>query len=477
MSDFSGFFDPEGIVIAGARRSMGFGYDIPIFLKEHGWADRTFLVNPSGGEVHGMPLYRRIADVPDPVDLAIVIVPANAVPGALEEIGARGIKHVIIESAGFAETDQQGKALQESVIAIVRRLGLRVIGPNCVGLVNTGNGFASTDLIEEAMTPGPVSIIAQSGVFGNILLDFLHQHGIYVAKAVTLGNRIDVNECDMLDYFDQDPATEVVMVYLEGAADGRRLRETLSRVTKRKPVIVLKSGKTREGKQATASHTGSLSGEDAVYNGMFAQTGAVRADSLQHLIDLAKIFTTQPPPMGNRLGILTSSGSMGALATDIAVSNGLVVQPLSPTTVKQAREIAPDWMNVKNPLDLGPSGIFNRLLPMMMKDSLVDMVLMIIAVPYAAIKAFKKLGIKLGDYFGNLESMRAQLSQSKPLVITVVGHSDFVDEVSQIAGPSIPVFTSPESAAKALAGLWKHWSNEGLELRLPPPLVPGRTDD
>lgn len=471
MSDFSGFFDPKGVVIAGARRSMGFGYDIPIFLKEHGWGDRTFLVNPSGGEIHGMPLYKRVADVPDPVDLAIVIVPADAVPGSLEEIGARGIKHVIIESAGFAETDERGKALQEKVKAIVRRLGLRVIGPNCVGLVNTANGLATTDLIEEAMTPGPLSIIAQSGVFGNILLDFLHQRGIYVAKAVTLGNRIDVDECDMLDYFDQDPATDVVMVYLEGTADGRRLRQTLSRVTERKPVIILKSGKTREGKQATASHTGSLSGEDAVYNGMFAQTGAVRADSLRHLIDLAKVFTTQPPPIGNRLGILTSSGSMGALATDIAVANGLVIEPLSPSTVKQAREIAPGWMNVRNPLDLGPSGIFNRLLPLMMNDPLVDMVLMIIAVPYAAIKAFKKLGINLADYFGNLESMWKNLPQGKPLAITVVGHSDFVDEVSQIAGPSIPVFTSPESAAKALAGLWKYWGKRGLESGISPLLA------
>jgi len=406
--------------------------------------------------MHGMTVYKKIADVPDPVDLAIVIVPASAVPGALEEIGARGIKHVIIESAGFAETDDKGKTLQEDIKATAKRLGLRVIGPNCVGVVNTGNGFASTDLIEEAMISGPVSIIAQSGVFGNILLDFLHQHSLFVSKAITLGNRIDVNECDMLDYLDDDPTTEVIMIYLEGAADGRRLWETLNRVTKRKPVIILKSGRTPEGKQATASHTGSLSGEDEIYNAIFAQTGAIRADSLQHLIDLTKTFTSQPLPKGNRFGIITSSGSMGALATDIAVANGLVVQPLSPATVKQVREIAPDWMNVKNPLDMGPSGMFNQLLPMIMNDPLVDMVLAIIAVPYSAIILFKQLGLKIEDVFGDLASMRAQLPQDKPLAITVVGHGDLVDEISRIAGKSIPVFTSPESAAKALAGLWKY---------------------
>ena len=454
--DFSSFFNPKGIVIAGARRSMGFGFGIPVFLKENGWADRTFLVNPAGGEIHGMKAYQKIADVPDPVDLAIVIVPANAVPGTLEEIGARGIRHVIIESAGFAETDEKGIALQENVKAIAKRLGLRVIGPNCVGVVNTGNRFATVELIEESMTPGPLSIIAQSGVFGNILLDFLYQRGLFVSKAITLGNRIDVNECDMLDYLDADPTTEVIMMYLEGAADGRRLHETLNRVTKKKPVIILKSGRTQEGKKATASHTGSLSGEDEIYNGIFAQTGAIRADSLPHLIDLAKTLTTQPLPRGNRLGIMTSSGSMGALATDIAVSNGLVVQPLSLSTVEQVREIAPDWMNVKNPLDLGPSGLFNKILPLMMNDSLVDMVLVIIAVPYSFIKVIKQLGIKIADVFGDLESMRAQCPQGKPLVITVVGHVDFVDDISSVAGQSVPVFTSPESAAKALAGLWKY---------------------
>lgn len=454
--DFCSYFNPKGVVIVGARRSMGFGFGIPVFLKANGWEDRTFLVNPSGGEIHGMKVYKKVADVPDPVDLAIVIVPANVVPGILDEIGTRGIKYVIIESAGFAETDEKGRTLQENIKAMAKRLGLRVIGPNCVGVVNTGNRFASVELIEESLIPGPLSIIAQSGVFGNILLDFLPQRGLFVSKAITLGNRIDVNECDMLEYLDDDPTTEVIMMYLEGASDGRRLRETLSRVTKEKPVIVLKSGRTQEGKRATASHTGSLSGEDEIYNAIFAQTGAVRADSLPHLVDLAKTFTTQPLPKGNRLGIMTSSGSMGALATDIAVSNGLVVQPLSLSTTEQIRKIAPDWMNVKNPLDLGPSGLFKQLLPILMNDSSVDMVLSIVAVPYSAIKFFKQLGMKNEDIFGALESMRAQLPQDKPLVITVVGHNDLVEDISRIAGKSIPVFTSPESAAKALAGLWRY---------------------
>ena len=209
---------------------MGFGFGIPAFLKKNGWGDRTFLVNPSGGEIGGMKAYQKIAAVPGPVDLAIVIVPANAIAGALTQIAERGIRHVIIESAGFAETGEKGRILQEEIRELAARLGLRVIGPNCVGVINTENRFASVELLEESLTPGPLSVIAQSGVFGNILLDFLFQRGIYVSKAITLGNRIDVNECDMLDYLYDDPATKVIAIYLEGAADGARLHRTLARV-------------------------------------------------------------------------------------------------------------------------------------------------------------------------------------------------------------------------------------------------------
>ncbi|HOE79397.1 MAG TPA: CoA-binding protein [Smithellaceae bacterium] len=459
--DFHSFFSPEGVLIVGARRSMGFGFGLPTFLKKHGWGDRTFLVNPSGGEIEGLKAYRRIADVPGPADLAIVIVPADAVPVALTEIAARGIRHVIIESAGFAETDEEGRERQEEAKRLAKRLGLRVIGPNCVGVINMENRFASVELLDEALTPGPLSIIAQSGVFGNILLDFLHQRRIHVAKAITLGNRLDVNECDMLDYLYEDPATRVIAIYLEGAADGKRLHKTLSRVTKKKPVIILKSGKTSEGKRATASHTGSLSGEDEIYNGIFAQTATVRAESLPELIDFAKVFTTQPLPQGNRLGIVTSSGSMGALATDVAVAGGLLVGPLSDTTVKQARAIAPGWMNVKNPLDIGPSGLFNQLTEILINDPQVDMANLIIAVPYSYIKVIKQMGMKLEDAFGALEEVRTRLATPKPFVITVVGHDDFVEEITGIAGNTIPVFTSPEEAAAALAGLWKYTKATG----------------
>jgi acetyltransferase len=455
VESLTSFFEPHGVVIVGARRSAGFGYGIPLFLQRHGWGDRLYLVNPAGGELHGQNVYKLIGDVPDPVDLAIVIVPASAVPGVMEEIGERGIKNVIIESAGFAETGADGLALQERAKNIAVKYGMRVIGPNCVGVVNTVNRFASVELIEESLTPGPVSIIAQSGVFGNILLDHLHECDLYVSKAVTLGNRIDVNESDVLDYLNDDPLTRVIMLYLEGAADGPRLRESLTRVSRNKPVLILKSGRTAAGKRATASHTGSMSGQDNIYTALFAQTGAVRAESLSQLIDFARVFATQPLTRGNRLGILTTSGSLGALATDVAEANGLALPPLSSTTVERVREIAPGWMNVKNPLDLGPSGNYNRLLAMLLDDPGIDMALAIMVIPYAVVRTFKSLGVQMKDFYGDIASTRRQFPD-KPLVIAVVGHHEYQADIAAMSGQSIPVFDSPERAAQALVALWRY---------------------
>jgi len=455
MDSLRNFFEPKGIAIVGARRSFGFGYGIPPFLQNHGWGNRLHLVNPVGGELHGQKVYKRVQDIPEPLDLAIVIVPAAAVPGVMEEIGERRIKHVIIETAGFAETGESGLALQARVKAIAMKYGMRVIGPNCVGVINTENRFASVELIEEALTPGPVSIIAQSGVFGNILLDHLPQYGLFVSRGVTLGNRVDVDESDILEYLNEDQLTRVIMVYLEGTANGPRLMKTLAKVARHKPVVILKSGRTQTGKQATASHTGSLSGQDHIYDAVFAQTGAIRAKSLSELIDLVRVFATQPFAKGNRLAIITTSGSLGALATDVAVSNGLVVPPLYRRTANRARDIAPDWMNVRNPLDLGPSRSFGRLLPLLLADSQIDMVLAIMVIPYAAVRSLKGARYTVRDFFGDIASIREQHPE-KPVVGVILGHPGFVEDMNSLCGPSLPIFGSPEPAVQALATLWRY---------------------
>jgi len=454
-ADLCPFFTPQGIVIVGARRSPGFGFILPIALQRQGWGDRLSLVNPAGGELHGLPLYKTIADVPGDPDMAVVIVPAAVVPQALAEIGERGIKHVIIESAGFNEIGEKGKVLQEKAKEAAARNGIRVIGPNCVGVINTANRLSTVEVVDEALIPGPVAVIAQSGVFGNILLDGLYQKGLYISKAVTLGNRMDVNECEILDYLHKDPETRVIMMYLEGAADGRLLKETLRRVTRDKPVLILKSGRTGAGRQATASHTGSMSGEDELYEAVFRQSGAIRARSLDELVDMARVFSTQPLPAGRRLGITTSSGSLGALATDAAINAGLELPPLEPASVEKVRSVAPQWMNVRNPLDVGPSGQFLPAMSALLEDPNIDMVLSIAVMPFAVFREFMQRGIAVKDWLGTAPELR-NLAPHKPVILCSIGDQGFVSDLDEAVGADVPVLTSPERAARALAALYHY---------------------
>ena len=454
-ADLCPFFTPREVVVVGARRSPGFGFILPIALQRQGWGDRLYLVNPAGGELHGMPLHKSIAEVPGDPDLAVVIVPATAVAETLAGIGERGIRHVIIESAGFTEIGDGGRALQEKAGETAARYGIRIIGPNCVGVINTANRFSTVEVVDEALVPGPVAVIAQSGVFGNILLDDLHQRGLFISKAVTLGNRMDVNECEVLDYLHHDPDTRVIMMYLEGAADGRLLVETLDRVTRDKPVLILKSGRTGAGRQATASHTGSMSGEDRLYEAVFAQTGAIRASSLEELVDMARVFATQPLPQGNRLGITTSSGSLGALAADAAMEAGLELPPLEPSSVEKVRSIAPQWMNVRNPLDVGPSGAYIPAMSALLEDPNIDMVLSIAVMPFAVYREFMARGISVKDFLGSAAGLR-DIAPHKPLILCSIGDRGFIQGLDEAVGPDVPVLTSPETASRALAALYRY---------------------
>ncbi len=449
------FFEPREIVVVGATRTPGFGYGIPIMLQQQGWGDRLYLVNRSGGEMHGMKVFEKVADVPGDPDLAISVVPAHAVPEVLSEIGERGITHVIIESAGFAEAGDKGKAIQKEAQTVARKYGLRVMGPNCVGVINTENRFTSVETIEESLSPGNIGIIAQSGVFGTVLVDSLPGRGAMLSKVMTLGNRMDVDECDALEYLHQDPATKVIIMYMEGVGENTRIREVLGKVTRDKPVLILKSGRTSVGRAATASHTGSMSGEDALYDALFAQTGAVRANSLEELVEMARVFATQPLPKGNHLGIITSSGSLSALATDVAVSSGLILPALSQTTVDKVMEEAPLWMSAKNPLDVGPSDQYVKALPLLLKDPGIDMVVAITIVPFSVLQKCRHLGLTAESLYGDIAALHAS-TPDKPLLICAVGHRDYLDHLAEISGPEVPVIASPETAAVTLAALWRY---------------------
>ena len=465
-SDLQPFFEPRSIAIIGARRSPGFGFGLPLFLEKQGFGEKLYLVTPTPGPLHGRPVYAKVDELPEPADLGIVIVPARATPEVLAACARRGPRHLILENAGFAETGPEGAALEDRCRKMARELGLRVIGPNCVGLVNTANHFATTEVIPECLVPGPVGIIAQSGVFGNILLDWLPEEGVRISKAVTIGNRLDVDECDLLEYLAADPATRVITLYLEGARDGRRLLAALKRATAKKPVVILKSGRTVAGKRATASHTGSLSGEDAIYEAVFAQAGATRARSVQELFDLARTLAIQPWMAGNRVGVVTSSGSLGALVIDACLDQGLRAADLSEETVARVRQAAPAWMNVKNPLDVGPSGQFRTALAAMLDDPNVDGVVAIPVVPFSVIRTFEPLGLTAGLWIGEIQKIWEASGRKKPLLVTVIGSAGWVERIRALCGEQVPVLRAPEHAARALKTLLKQKTQESEPIPL-----------
>ncbi len=449
------FFEPRSVAIIGARKSFGFGYGLPKFLIDHGFKEIIYLINPNEKELHGLKVYKNVRDLPGEVDLGIVIVPAPAVPQVMADCAAKGLKAVIIESAGFSEVNEQGARLEREIARIARSAGIRVIGPNCVGVVNTANQFASCEILPESLGKGAIAVIAQSGIFGNILLDWGPEQGIAFSKVVTIGNRCDVSESELLEYLGTDSQTRVITLYLEGVKDGKSFLRAAKKVSRKKPIVVLKSGRTEAGKAAAASHTGSISGQDYIYEAAFRQAGVIRARTFHELFDIAKVLSRQPLPKGNRIAVVTSSGSLGVLTVDKCLDLGLKLAKFSPETIEGFRKSAPQWMSVGNPLDVGPSGMFAPAIRMALTDENVDGIIVIPVVPFAVIRGWMQGGIPAGMLFDDiLQGFR--LSREKPLIITTIGKSEWVNNIKSISGDEIPVVSSPENAATAMAALYHY---------------------
>jgi len=465
------FFRPQSIALIGATSTPGFGYGIPLFWEKNGWLDRAFLVNPKGGEMHGKKVIPSISELPEGVDMAVVIVPSPAVREVLIDVAKKGIRAVIIESAGFAEIGAEGKKRQDELAELAKGLGIRLIGPNCVGVVNTENRFATIEIMDLAMEPGSVAIIAQSGVFGNILLDHLPAAGLKISKVVTLGNKIDLEEADFLDYFVEDPQTRVILIYMEGTKDGPRLLDALRRTCRVKPVVIMKSGRTPYGREATLSHTGSLSGEDRIYESAFRQAGAIRASNIQEMIEVARVLTTQPPMRGKKIGILTTSGSLGAMTVDFAYLEGMELAVWTKKTIEVIRKAAPNWVNVKNPLDIGPSGIFPVACEAIFADPNPDGFILIPVIPFAAIEIWLRLGAKAKQILGDWSTFREK-NKEKPVISILLGYGGWTEQIKELCGDKIATVSSPEAAVKAAHALYRlHRMSPWLDMgssRIPP---------
>lgn len=382
------FFKPNGVAVIGASANpVKGGYFILNNLMK-GFKGGIYPVNPAYSEIDGLPCFPSVLDVPDPVDLAIIFVPAPVVPRVLRECAERGIRGAMIESGGFAESSQEGQQLQNRIIEIHRETGIRIWGPNCMGLVDAMHDYVFSFVLpaiwEKGLYSGNVSLVVQSGMLSaGFLIDIMSNGIMGISKACSIGNKADVNECDILEYLIDDPDTGAIGLYLESIPDGRRFMDLCR--SSAKPIVVLRGGKSRKGAEAAQSHTASLAGNGAVIGGALAQVGVIEAVDFKQMMDLCRSFADYPeiqPKDSRRVAILTMSGAAGIVSADFIEQHGLLVAELAGSTVDALKQIYPEWMPVSNPVDLWPAvelhgrkKAYNRAFQAVIADPNVDAIL------------------------------------------------------------------------------------------------------
>ena len=355
------FFNPAGIALLGATANEKKGGFSILKNLMTGFSGHIYPVNPRYTEINGLLCYANINQVPDPVDMAIIFVPAPVVPEVVQACADRGIPGVIIQSAGFAETGEKGKELQNQLAEISRRTGIRIWGPNCMGLVDVVHqkvfSFVTPSIWDEGLLSGNISLIVQSGMLSaGFLIDMMTRDKLGVSKACSIGNKMDVNECDILEYLLEDPDTAVVGLYLESIEEGRRFFEICKNATK--PVVVLQGGKSEKGARAAMGHTASMACNSAIMKGALAQAGVVQADDFRQMIDFSRtlaLFPNVPRRRPGRIAIATFSGGAGIVSSDLLDRHELALADLSRDTLKSLKGVFPEWMPPSNPIDLWPA--------------------------------------------------------------------------------------------------------------------------
>ena len=354
------FFDPQSVVIIGASNSpFNLGATICTTLRRFSsFEGPVYAVNRKGEPVDGCDGFVSVTDIPGDVDLAVIITPADVVPSFVKECGEKGIRHIIIESAGFAEEGEQGKTMQREISETAKEYGIRVMGPNCLGVLNARNRFCCFyGVLEETFEafisdPGTISYVIQSGGVVAIVMESFKKDVVKANKVISIGNKSDVDEADMIEYLDRDDSTEVIGMYLENIRHGMKFLDAARRA--RKPILVFKVGKTEEGAQAARSHTAGMANNDTVFEGVCRQAGIIRVKTISELHSLPKIFTQMPPLRGKKIAVFTNSGAFGGITADLLVDAGLEMPRLS-AEIQERLARTGQIFNVSNPIDLGPA--------------------------------------------------------------------------------------------------------------------------
>jgi acyl-CoA synthetase (NDP forming) len=449
-SDLSLFFEPKSVAVIGSLREGYFGgYVVIKTMLNAGYAGKIYPVNPSYKTALGLEVYPSIKDVPEKIDLAYIIINRRSVPSVVKDCGEKGIKAVVVVADGFAERDEEGAKLQNEILETAKRARMRIIGPNTAGVANPTHGFIPDpyEMGYRTLKAGGIAICAQTGMINPQAFPYGDLH-YGVSKICDYGNKCDVDECDMLEYLEEDPGTKVITMYLESIRDGRRFLDVSKKVALKKPVLILKSGRTKEGARVSVSHTGSLAVDDQIFSAACKQAGIIRLEKFGELFELPKIFDAQPLPRGNRLAIVTFTGGVGVLAIDEAAKYGLSVSKLSPETSAKLNAIFPDLGKII--IDMGPSmavinnymDIYSEILKTVLEDDTIDCLFNILWT--SPFQSFVEEYLK---FYGEIKG-----SYQKTIATWIYGPSiPLVHEMSsRMEDLGFPVFPDLEMAMKAL---------------------------
>lgn len=454
-------FRPRSVAVVGASRkrdSIGFSILHNLVVAEFNGS--IFPVNPSAAAIHSLKAYPSLSAIPDPVDLAVIAVPKHAVPGVIDECLAIGVKGMVLITAGFAETGAEGAAIEAEMRTKLRAHGVRLIGPNCMGVINTDPDVnLNATFAPVPAKAGSIGFVSQSGALGVAILNVADDMGLGLTQFVSMGNKADVSGNDLLEYWEHDAQTQVIAMYLESFGNPRRFTEIAKRVSRKKPILVVKSGRTTEGARAASSHTGAIAGADVTVSAILDQCGVLRVDTIEDLFDVAMALDRCPLAQGNRVALVTNAGGPAIMATDAAVNVGLEIAQLSEATRAELASFLPPEASLQNPVDMIASATaqsYARTVRAVLADPGVDMVLVINVTPL------------LANPIDVLESIATEVHDTKPVLAVMMATDEFYESIKG-RNDLPPVYRFPEPAARVLEKLHRYgeWRRSPADARPP----------
>lgn len=437
-------FRPRSVAVIGASRRRGtIGAEVFHNLLASGFPGPVYPINPAAKAVQSVRAFSSVTDVPDELDLAVVAVPQRLVLDVVDQCRVKKVRGLVVLSAGFAETGAEGRAFQDELRRRVREAGIRMVGPNCLGVLNTEPAVRLNATFAPTWPPsGPVAIASQSGAVGLALLDYARDLGIGISQFASMGNKADLSGNDLLEYWENDPSTRVILFYLESFGNPTRFMQIARRVSRKKPILVVKSGRTEAGARAATSHTGALAGMDIAVDALLGQAGVLRTDTIEELFDLAMLLANQPVPAGGRVAVLTNAGGPGIMASDACESQGLAMAGPAPATVEALRVFLPAEASVSNPVDMlasAPADSYATAAELLLHDENVD-ALLVLFVPPVVTEA-----TEVADAV-----RRAGADATKPILTCILGTHGVPAAVASLREGRFPAYAFPEAAVRAL---------------------------